>query len=213
MRIALLIFLLSTPALAEVQIVSDPVQSVTRTFDPASRPKEMPPLHASEAAVAQTSFGCEVRVAYTISDRQTSNSKTSVSLKIVAVHMTLRLTTTVWLPRNAPDLLVRHERGHESIGKQLFEHGKTVAEPIAKSLEGRTVNGSGTSLEDAQQAATQSVIDAICSEYLKAMQDRANRVNAEYDRLTDHGRFRGNVDAAVAKALAKEEPATRSSRN
>jgi hypothetical protein len=204
-RIVLILMMLASPVAAEVRIVVEPAQSATRTFDPAHRPAEMPALHPSEAAVAQANFSCAVDLDYTVVERQAENGKATIALKIADVHMTLRLQTTVWLPTKAPDDLVRHERGHEAIGKRLLEQGKAVAEPIAKALEGRVVSGSGASLDDAEQAATRSVVNAICAAYLNAMEQRANRVNAQFDRITDHGRLKGSVDDAVNRALSNAD--------
>ena len=202
--------LLSSPAWA-AEIVVEPAQSITRTFDPKNCPAEMPPLHQSEAAVAQADFGCAVDLAYTIADRQTESGKATVSLKIAEIHMTLRLQTTVWIPKGVPDDLLHHERGHETIDKRLLEEGKAVAEPIAKAMEGKLIAGSGASVDLAEQAATRSVIDAVCASYLKAMQQRANKVNAEFDRITDHGRMKVDLDGAVARAFANADaPTTRS---
>jgi hypothetical protein len=170
----------------------------------------MPPLHDREAAVAQAEFGCAVDLAYTIADRQTESGKATISLKIAVIHMTLRLQTTVWLPKGVPDDLVHHERGHETIDKRLLEEGKAVAEPIARAMEGKLISGSGPTVDLAEQSATRSVINAVCASYLKAMQQRANRVNAEFDRLTDHGRLKLDIDESVARAFANSDaPATR----
>jgi len=213
MRVALLLMLLGSPALADVQIVTEPAQTISRRFDPAHLPTEMPPLHEKGAALTRANFSCAVDLDYSVVEHRTESGRAAVSLKIAGVSMTLRLQTTLWLPNQAPEDLVRHEHGHEQIGARLLEQGKGIAEPIAKALEGRIVSGSGVTPDDAEQAATKSVVNAICSTYLNAMSERANRLNAEFDRLTDHGRLKLNVDEAVARAFANDAaPATREAR-
>jgi hypothetical protein len=213
MRVVLLLTLICSPALADVQIVTEPAETISRRFEPAHLPTEMPPLHEKEAALTQANFSCAVDLDYSVVEHRTENGRAAVSLKIAGVSMTLRLQTIVWLPNQAPADLVRHEHGHEQIGARLLEQGKGIAEPIAKALEGRVVSGSGVTPDDAEQAATRSVVDAICSAYLKVIGERANRLNAEYDRLTDHGRSKVNVDEAVARAFANDAaPTTREAR-
>src|SRR4051812_4559037 len=98
-----LCFILSLSPIASAAAPADavtvgkaPANVEVRTFDPAHRPKDMPPLRTDEAAVTESSFACAVQVE--VESKVVGDAP--VKTKIVALKVDLRMDVTEWVPKN-----------------------------------------------------------------------------------------------------------------
>ncbi|HSZ56483.1 MAG TPA: hypothetical protein VK797_12525 [Tepidisphaeraceae bacterium] len=193
-------------ASAEVTIDRKPPTVERRTFDPAHRPADMPPLTAGEAAVTQSQFDCSADVDYKVTARKSDDAACSTTVRVEGMRLTLRLRIVIWLPPAPPSALVVHEEGHRQIGVQVFEKGDELAERIAGKIDGLSFTKSAADCLRAEQAAAQAAADQFCQEYLAAIGRRATRVNDAYDKITSHGtRSEPPQEEAIRQAFTSEE--------
>ena len=165
-----------------------------KTFNPAKKPAEMPPLKGNEAAVASDSFRTSMDVRFMQVPRQKQ-------VQITAITMDLGLSITIWVPIGANQALKDHEEGHRKISERFYEDAETIARELASKHIDRTI-----ALKDATPAVRQKAIDDLLEElgqaYLQRTQRPAQRVNEIFDRITRHGQNQKiSVDDAIKQAL------------
>jgi hypothetical protein len=195
------------PARSEVTIDRKPTTVERRTFDPAHRPSEMPPLSAGEAALTQSQFDCAAEVDYRVTERRTEESgRCATSLRVQGLRITLNLKIIVWLPMNAPSTLIVHEEGHRQIDERVYEGSEQMAREITSQIDGASFTKSAADCATAEQLASQFAADRFCHDYLAAVGQRTGRVNDEYDNLTAHGtKSEPTQEEAIRRAFACEQ--------
>jgi hypothetical protein len=194
-----------SPCPGEVTVDQKPVVIERKTFDPAHRPAEMPPLKAGEAAVTESRFDCSADLSYRVTDRNPTAAGCTTTLRVESVHLTLTLKILIWLPTSAPPKLVAHEDGHSRIDQRIYEEAKTLAESEGKSTDGQLISASAADCTAAENKATQSAADEICKRYLQAVGQRTQRVNQHYDSITSHGtKLAPAEDKAIQQAFDHE---------
>lgn len=193
-----LVFLLSVAPLsrAQIKINAHPPAIVTRAFDPAHPPREMPPLKSDEAAVCSSKFSCGVQIEVEVSQVEGEKPK----MQITGVTADLILDVIMWLPVEASEKIRLHEEGHRQISQIYYQRGEETARTLASQYIGRELNVSST-----QPTATQPIIQRIasefCHEYLGRIETPSEKAQQRYDALTDHGRNRLNEQEAIRQAL------------
>ena len=176
-----------------------------KTFDPAHRPPEMPPLKAGEAAVTESRFDCAADLSYKVVERTPTANGCTASVRVQSVHLTLTLQVLVWLPTSAPAKLAAHEEGHKQIDQRIYDEARSVAEKEGAALDGQLINASAADCVAAENKATQSAAEDVCRRYLKAVGQRTERINQQYDEVTSHGtKATPSENKAVEQAFACE---------
>ena len=194
-----------SPCFGEVTVEQKPVVVERKSFDPAHRPAEMPPLKAGEAAVTESRFDCSADLSYRVTDRNPTAGGCTTTLRVESVHLTLTLKILIWLPTSAPAKLVAHEEGHGRIDQRIYEEAKSLAETEGKSTDGQLISATAADCTAAENKASQSAADEICKRYLQSVGQRTQRINQHYDSITSHGTKHSPAeDKAIEQAFDRE---------
>ena len=194
-----------SPCLGEVTVDQKPVVVERKTFDPAHRPAEMPPLKAGEAAVTESRFDCSADLSYRVTDRMPTANGCTTTMRVQSVHLTLTLKILIWLPTSAPPKLMAHEEGHSRIDQRVYAEAKSQAENEGRSADGQLISASAADCTAAENKATQSAADEICKRYLQSVGQRTQRINQHYDSITSHGtKLSPAEDKAIEQAFDRE---------
>ena len=208
------VLVLAVQAHADVRITRERPMVQHKTFDPAHRPADMPPLKGNEAAVTQSTFECRVAVNYEVLSRKPEGGRCTASIRLEGVQMTLQLKIVIWLPERAPAKLKAHEEGHRQIDQRVYEGAEQIARQIARAIDGQTITGEGDTCDAAEKQATQVASGKLCRLYIEKVAKPASRISDIYDRITAHGtRADPAEEEAIRQAFAQEQqesgPATR----
>ena len=190
---------------ADVTINRRPATVEHKTFDPAHRPADMPPLTGNEAAVTQSSFECQVAVDYQVVSRNPANGGCTTSIQFHGVRMTLRMKVIVWLPEQAPAKLKAHEEGHRQIDERAYQDADRAARQIARAMDGQTISGEGATCAAAEKQATNTAAGKLCRLYIERVAKRAARISEIYDQITAHGTRGPAEKEAIRQAFEKEQ--------
>ena len=188
----------SRPQLGEMPkptINKNPVNFVSRTFDPASPPAEMPPLPAGETAECDSDFVSSARVGA----RTRRTDATHATVTITQVILSLGLNITIWVPAGASEHVIEHEQGHRQISEAYYETAEKAAERIAAGYTGRQVDIAGADLNAEANQLLQQMAAEITEAYKKELDPEPAQLL--YDSITDHSRNEVAVQDAVAHAL------------
>lgn len=214
--LSLLVLLAVIPVLApavaraEVTVDRQPAVVERRTFDPAHRPPQMPPLRGNEAAVTESKFDCKVGMDYRVLDRNHRPDGCTATLQVQGIHIELQLRVVLWLPDHAPAKLIAHEEGHRQIAERVYAQAEQTARTIAKPMDGKRVIGDGADCAAAEKRATESTAGGFCKDYLRQTATTAGRVGDVYDDLTAHGtRAEPSEDEAIRQAFGKVDSEAR----
>ncbi|HEY7086565.1 MAG TPA: hypothetical protein VH518_00670 [Tepidisphaeraceae bacterium] len=174
-----------------------------KTFDPKHPPADMPSLHPNEAAVTQSFFGAESHVGGEVVDRHAVPEGCQASIKVDSVHMTVRLRITVWLPKDAPPKLVKHEEGHRELAEHFYKDAESIAREEAQKLIGQTVTGTGKNCEEAGDNALKHAAQELGQRYLARTDIPCSKAQEIYDQLTLHGTNAFAESKAIEEAIRK----------
>jgi hypothetical protein len=199
------VLLLAAGVRADVAITRRPAVVEHKTFDPAHRPADMPPLSGDEAAVTQSSFECQVAVDYEVVSRNPANGRCTTSIRFHGVRMTLRMKVVVWLPEHAPAKLKAHEEGHRQIDERAYKDADRAARQIAQAMDGQIISGEGATCAAAEKQATNSAAGKLCRLYIERVAKRAARISDIYDQITAHGTRGPAEDEAIRQAFEQEQ--------
>jgi hypothetical protein len=195
---------------AEVTIDRQPPAIERRTFDPAHRPPDMPPLRGDEAAVTESKFDCKVAMNYRVLDHKPRPDGCAATLQVQGIHIELQLRVILWLPERAPAKLSAHEEGHRRIAERVYAGAEQAARAIARAIDGKQVTGDGADCAAAEKRATESAADAFCKQYLRQTAKISGRVGDVYDDLTAHGtRAEPTEDEAIRQAFQRVQDEAR----
>jgi hypothetical protein len=172
-----------------------PVNFVTRTFDPADPPLDMPPLTPGENAECDSEFLSNARV---VGETRKSDA-THATVTITRVAVTLQLNISIWAPADASTHVIEHEEGHRQISESYYRTADKIAEQIAAPYNGKQVEISGADLNAESNKLLQQMAGEITEEYRKELNPEAAQLL--YDNITDHSRNEVSVQDAVAHAL------------
>lgn len=179
-----------------------------RRFDLKKRPPDMPPLEKNEGAVTRSNFSASTQMRVIVKDQRTSASGACESTVVIErVEMTVALRVTIWLPNNADKKLTAHEQAHRRISEHFYQDAETVAQSLAKSYIGKTLQASGAECDSAVDAAIKNAIAELGGKYMAAIESPASRAQEIFDEITKHGANNVPEDAAIKQAIerAKKE--------
>ena len=184
------------PQIASAPIITkQPVNFVTRTFDPQNPPADMPPMSPGELAVCDSNFLSVANV--TGSSQQTDDTHALVT--VTQLKVALQLSITIWVPIEASQHVIEHEQGHRDISEYYYQTADRLAQQIAARYMGKQVQVSGADLNAAIDKALQQMGAEITQEYDKELNSEPAQSN--YEALTNHGRNNVEVKNAVAQVL------------
>jgi hypothetical protein len=181
-----------TSALA---IHKQPVNFGNRTFDPASPPPDLPPLHGGETAECDSNFLSNASVGG--ETRQTDATHATVT--VTQIKVTLQLNVTIWAPNGATQHVLDHEDGHRQISEYYYQTADKLAERIAATYVGKQVDITGADLDAESSKLLQQMATEITDEYNKELDPEPTQLL--YDNITDHGRNGIVAKDAVTHAL------------
>jgi hypothetical protein len=169
-----------------------------RKFDRDNPPKDMPPLEPQEAAVTKSVFGIATQFTVQSLPEGRRAGKTVANVKVVDVNVDLTLTVTIWVPSDAPKVIVDHEEGHRQISEYFYKDAQKIAREIAQKYIGQIYQAEGTDAEDASRGALDKAINDLSQKYMVQTQSLSVRANVIFDELTQHSR---NQKISVEKAV------------
>jgi hypothetical protein len=176
-------------------IIKQPVNFVSRTFDPANPPADMPPLAPGEEAGCESNFLSDANVG----GRSRQIDSTHATLTVTQIKMTLRLNITIWVPADVTQHVIEHEDGHRQIAEYYYQSADQVAGRIAATYMGKQVDVTGTNLNEESSKVLQQMAAEITDEYNKEL--NSDPAQLLYDSITDHSRNDVVAKDAVAHAL------------
>jgi hypothetical protein len=181
---------------ASVPIIEkQPVNFVTRTFDPAAPPPDMPPMAPGEEAACESNFKSNASV----SGQSQKSDATHATMTITQVKVTLGLDITIWTPPDVTPHVMEHEQGHRQISEYYYQTADKLAEQIAGRYMGRQVPISGPDLDAASTSALQQMSQEITDEYNREL--NPDPAQLRFDAVTDHSRNNVVAQDAVAQIL------------
>jgi hypothetical protein len=185
---------LKAPASSPI-IQKQPINFVTRTFDPAAPPPDMPPMAPGEEAACESNFKSDASV----SGQSQQSDATHATMTITQVKVTLGLDITIWAPPDVTQHVMEHEQGHRQISEYYYQTADKLAEQIAEQYMGRQVAISGPDLDSASTGALQQMSQEITDEYNREL--NPDPAQLRFDAVTDHSRNDVVAQDAVAQIL------------
>jgi hypothetical protein len=180
---------------SEIVIDKQPVNFVSRTFDPASPPSDMPPLAPGEEAECDSNFLSNASVG---GKTQTTDA-THAFVTITQIKLSLQLNVTIWTPADVSPHVIEHENGHRQIAEHYYQTAGDLAQRIASEYIGEKVEVTGTDLSAESTKLLQQMATEITDKYNKGLNPEPTQLL--YDSITDHGRNEVIVKDAVASAI------------
>jgi hypothetical protein len=172
-------------------IVKQPVNFVSRTFDPGNPPPDMPPLTPGENAECDSNFLSSANV----SGQTRQTDATHATVTISQIKVTLQLNITVWVPAGVSQHVVDHEEGHRQISEYYYQGAGQIAERIAASYMGKQLEVNGPDLNGGTNKLLEQMAAEITGEYNRELNTEPTQLL--YDSITDHSR-----NGVVAKDAA-----------
>ena len=176
-------------------IDKEPVNFANRTFDPAARAADMPPMTPGEDAECDSNFLSNASVG----GESRQADATHATVTITQIKVTLQLNINIWVPTDVTQHVIEHENGHRQISEYYYQTADKVAERIAATYMGKQVDITGTDLGAESGKMLQQMATDITAEYSKELNPGPTQLL--YDSITDHGRNEVVVKDAVAAAL------------
>lgn len=182
-------------AVTGVTVDKQPVNFVTRTFDPASPPSDMPPLAPGEEAECDSNFLSNASVG----GKTQRTDATHAFVTITQIKLSLQLNVTIWAPANVSPHVMEHEDGHRQIAEHYYQTAGDLAQRIASEYIGEKVEVTGTDLGAESSKLLQQMASEITDKYNKGLNPEPTQLL--YDSITDHGRNEVIVKDAIASAI------------
>ncbi len=176
-------------------IDKQPVNYVSRSFDPANPPSDMPPLTGGENAECSSEFLSKANVG----GETRQSDATHATVTVTRVSIGLQLNVTIWTPVDVSNHVMEHEQGHRQISEYYYRTADKIAAQIAAPYMGRTIEISGSDLTAESSRALQQMAGEIADEYRRELDPQATQLL--YDSITDHSRNEVAVQDAVEHAL------------
>jgi hypothetical protein len=178
-----------------VTISKQPVNLTRRSFDPAQRPSDMPPLAEGEYAVCDSNFLSNAIVA----GQSRQSDATHGTISVTHIKMDLQLNLTIWSPNGASERVTGHEEGHRQIAEYYYLTADKLAERIATTYVGRQVEITGPDLQAESNKFLQQTAAAITADYSREL--NPGPAQLLFDSITDHSRNEVVVQDAVTHAI------------
>jgi len=178
-----------------VTINKQPINFAHRTFDPANRPPDMPPLAEGEYAACDSNFLSNATVAG--QTRQTD--ATHATITVTHIKVDLQLNITIWMPNEASQHVAEHEEGHRQIAEYYYQTADKLAERIATTYLGRQIDIAGPDLQAQSNNFLQQTAAAINADYSRELNPGPTQLL--YDSITEHSRNQVVVNDAVTHAI------------
>jgi hypothetical protein len=196
----LLIFPAWAAAEPKVTINKAPPNVRTRYFDPANRPADMPPLTGDEAALCSYNLGAAASVAYNLRE---SSDHSVCEAEYTDMTVNLTCDITIWLPNNWTKKLQAHEEGHRRITERAYANSDELARKLAQEAMTRPLKIDRGNCQASADKAANEAAQAVCKQWIDTIANRAGKVNAEFDRITDHARNKIDEDEAIEQAFRR----------
>jgi hypothetical protein len=182
-------------AMPEPTVIKQPANVVSRTFDPANPPPDMPPLNSGENAECVSDFNSNANVA----GQTRRTDATHGTLTITQINVTLQLNITIWVPAGVTQRVIVHEDGHRQISEYYYQTADKLAGRIAAPYMGKQVEISGADLNAESMKVLKQMGAEITEEYDRELNPEPTQLL--YDSITDHSRNEVAVQDAVDHAL------------
>jgi acetyl esterase/lipase len=196
--------LVSQQALASnIDIKVEKPQVETQRFDPHNPPPSIP--NGLDADTAYT-FKCRAQIQFNLKEFPDNNGQTNVGIKVTGAQITLALPIIEWVPDTASPELKAHEEGHVKILNHVYGMAKDNATKCAELLVGKVFTASGPDLSQARQRAVDAATESFCQAYHATTKAVADRLNARFDEITQHGTNDIPAKKGVEQTLSEGDP-------
>jgi hypothetical protein len=155
----------------------------------------MPSLAYGEQAACDSNFSS----ATAVRGESQKTDATHATVTVTKVRMILHLSINIWVPSGVTPNVVEHEDGHRQISEYYYQTADKLAERIATTYLGKTVDISGTNIDEQFEKVLHEMATDITNEYDRNIGFAA--AQRYYDAITDHGRNGSDVREAVAAAI------------
>lgn len=172
----------------------------TRYFDPDNRPADMPPLTGEEAALCSYNVGAAASVAYNLRE---GGEDRICEAEFSEMTVNLTCDITIWLPNNWTKKLQAHEEGHRRITERVYADSDELGKKYAREAMSRPIRTDRRRCQESADKAANDAAEAVCKKWIDDIAGRAGRVNAEYDKITNHSRNKIDEDKAIEKAFQR----------
>lgn len=185
-----------------ISVTREAPTSARCELDPNNPPPEKAQIAPDHDAFTSCNFSASWDIRFEINSRDTKTGKVTVTLK--SIELNLKLHSDLWLPKNAPAALVRHEEGHQRIAEDAYGGAERIARQIAGKMIGNRYIGTGSSDASADQSACDAIGKEWLDAYLIAVRDPSQRVHDIYDQITDHGNNRSIAEEDAVKQAIQQ---------
>jgi hypothetical protein len=170
-----------------------------QVFDPDNPPPDKNPNHD-----AFTQWAVDVESEADTNYSTIAGGYCAVEVVVTEVSVKAGGEITVFLPRDADDVLRAHEEGHVTIAKEVFQIvAKTIAEDVFKGFPASFRLNVDPCTQEAIEARVEAAVDALSDTYSDdaSAQIRSEVAKAQdaYDAATNSGRQGADGSAATAK--------------
>lgn len=130
-------------------------------------------------------FRCLPQISYDIVENKTAadGRNHSVTLKIKGVSLKLSVPIVIRIAKNEPKLTIEHEFGHVKICADVYESADQLMRDYGKSLLGKSYSGSGSTEDEACNAALKTPFGQLSQHFTTITNDKVKRISQFYDHL------------------------------
>jgi hypothetical protein len=150
-------------------------------------------------------FHCIPKFQHETVEEVVKPGRTQLGIRVTKAEMTIGLSIKQIMGREDLPKLRDHERGHVQICEHLYANAESPARDALKGVIGQIFSGVGKDRPEALERALVSASEAVCHKYSEATAQRAEKMSAEYDRLTDHGTNQTSPSQALDSVLRAKE--------
>jgi hypothetical protein len=126
-----------------------------------------------------------------------------VTGKVTELSARVGLKLVILVPINKTEHLIAHERAHQDICERLYREYSPLVQETADKTMGQTFSATGASKASATAAVGQKIGNSVSKPFMDKVDVLAPKVNAIFDRITDHSIK--SIDAKEAEEVAWKE--------
>jgi hypothetical protein len=183
-----------------VDVTVEPPTVARIEFDPREPPDDLPAGGADGSGSCRSVFEIESGIVSPIE----MLTPTTVRAYPADFDIIVRLKTTIYTPKHAPDELRAHEEGHRAIAEHYYGNAELAAREAAAAVQSRSFDADGVDRAAAEQAVAELVRGALRHAFMQRTHARSAAANARYDAITRHGLEVIAATDAVVAAIAQD---------
>ena len=135
--------------------------------------------------------------------RDAATGQYTVTGKVTDLDVRVNLKLVILLPIDKTERLIAHEHAHQDICERLYREYSPLVQETADKLMGQTFSATGASKAAATAAVGQKIGNSVSKPFMDKVDTLAPKVNAIFDRITDHSIK--SIDSKEAEEIAWKE--------